>query len=413
MESWDSELWREHLADSLSASQIDALMGALHDSASVSIRLNPFKRGQAPEGAQRVPWSEWGYLLRERPCFTLDPLFHAGTYYVQDSSSMFVGYLFRELLSRMGGRRLRVLDLCAAPGGKSTDLAASLRAVCGDDFLLVSNEIMRQRAAVLSDNIALWGDPNVVVTSCDPRAFARFEGIFDIILTDVPCSGEGMFRKDAQAVRDWSVETVSLCAQRQRRILADVWPSLKEGGLLLYSTCTFERAENDDCIQWICEQLGGEPLCREGDAPFEGIIKTPLGYLLLPGYVPGEGQYCSAICKTSATPISRYSEADLKDLRPLRWGVPKGTIKGRDTVPNPDWALSISYDRDAYPMVELDRQTALKFLHRDTIILPDAPRGYIAITYEGHPLGFVKNLGSRCNNLHPQGRRILMDISRI
>ena len=233
----------------LGADAAAGAVGAMSSAPSVSVRLNPFKTAEGPveilEGASDVPWSAYGRVLAGRPAFTLDPLLHAGAYYVQDSSAMFVGWRFRKLLELFPQRPLRVLDLCAAPGGKTTDLAASLREACGDAFLLVSNEVMHQRASVLSDNVALWGDPRVAVTSVDPKAFASLPGFFDIVLADVPCSGEGMFRKDPRAVEDWSPETVSLCAARQRRILADVWPALREGGALLYSTCTFEDAEND------------------------------------------------------------------------------------------------------------------------------------------------------------------------
>ena len=391
---------------------------AMTGEASVSVRLNPFKQlkgGPLPilEGSSPVPWSPYGHILATRPVFTLHPLFHAGVYYVQDSSAMYVGWAFRKLLERFPGRPLRVLDLCAAPGGKTTDLAASLREACGDDFLLVSNEVMRQRASVLSDNVAVWGDPNVAVTSLDPKAFASLSGFFDIILADVPCSGEGMFRKDPKAVEDWSIDTVALCASRQRRILADVWPALREGGALLYSTCTFEDAENDSNLEWAAEELGGEIVLP--DNPF-GVRTTRHGHLLIPGEVPGEGQWVGALFKDSSTHTSHLSlsvEASMEELRrfkPLRAGIREGEWKGKDFIPDPDWALSISFDRSRYPEAAVDKQTALHFLHRDTITLEDAPAGYNVITYRGVPLGFVKNLGRRCNNLHPQSRRIRMDI---
>ena len=401
----------------LGSSDAARTVQALSGESSVSVRLNPFKRPEGGEptvlaGSVPVPWSPYGHILAERPVFTLHPFFHAGVYYVQDSSAMFVGWVFRSLLERFPERPLRVLDLCAAPGGKTTDLAASLREACGDSFLLVSNEVMRQRAAVLSDNVALWGDPNVVVTSVDPKAFASLPGFFDIILADVPCSGEGMFRKDAKAVEDWSPETVALCAARQRRILADVWPALRGGGALVYSTCTFEPSENDDNLEWAASELGGEPVPPSN--PF-GLRTTRLGTLLIPGEVPGEGQWCGALVKTddgrSRIPASLESSFDaLKRLRPLRSGVSEGTMRGKDFVPDPDWALSLSFDRSRYPEAPVDLQTALRFLHRDTIVLEDAPLGYNVITYRGVPLGFVKNLGRRCNNLHPQSRRIRMDI---
>lgn len=416
MESIDSEVFRKSLESVLGPGDAAGSIEAMHSEPSVSVRLNPFKPASSSlpilEGSSPVPWSGYGHILKERPVFTLHPLFHAGAYYVQDSSAMFVGWAFRNLLPRFCGRPLRVLDLCAAPGGKSTDLAASLREACGDEFVLVSNEVMRQRASVLSDNIALWGDPNVVVTSVDPKAFASLPGFFDVIVADVPCSGEGMFRKDPKAVEDWSEETVALCAARQRRILADVWPALRHGGALVYSTCTFEPSENDDNLEWAASELGGRIV--EPENPFH-VRTTRCGHLLVPGEVPGEGQWTGSLIKDSGDEMKgcqsvASSMEQLRRFRPLRMGVNKGEMKGKDFVPDADWALSISFDRNAYPEVEVDKKTALSFLHRDTIVLPDAPLGYNVITYRGLPLGFVKNLGRRCNNLHPQSRRIRMDI---
>ncbi len=377
--------------------------------ASVSIRLNPFKGGFGPQGTP-VPWSRWGRILENRPLFTLDPLFHAGCYYVQDSSAMYVGHVFRKLaLASPGEGGLRVLDLCAAPGGKTTDVAASCREALGDDFLLVSNEVMKARAGVLCDNVALWGDPRVAVTSVDPAAFASLEGAFDVIVADVPCSGEGMFRKDPRAREEWSEETVKLCAARQRRILADVWPSLREGGLLIYSTCTYGKEENDDNLEWAAATLGGEIVPPSDEFSAFGVEKTAYGNLLVAGVVPGEGQWVGAMRKTS--PQRRLGNFDLSRLRPLRGeGVRKGESKGRDFIPDPDYALSLSYRPEDYPAVELDLHTALRYLHRDSLVLDGAAPGYNVVTYLGHPLGFVKNIGSRCNNLLPKSRRILMNV---
>ena len=376
----------------------------------VSIRLNPFKQPASAlpilEGSSPVPWSPWGRILRERPVFTLHPLFHAGCYYVQDSSAMYVGHVFRKHLDFEGP--VRVLDLCAAPGGKTTDLAASLRERFGNDFLLVSNEVMRQRAGVLDDNVARWGDPNVVVTSVDPAAFARMGEFFDVIVADVPCSGEGMFRKDPRAEAEWSPETVQLCASRQRRILADVWPALKKDGMLIYSTCTYEQCENDDNLEWAARELGGEIFAPEDEFPEYGVRLTACGNLLKAGEVPGEGQWVGALRKTSGG--DSRPGIPLSALRPIRSGVRKGELKGKDFVPDADWALSLEFDRGAFPLVEVDKPTALHFLHKDSLALPDAPLGYLALTYRGVPLGFVKNIGRRCNSLLPAGRRILMDI---
>lgn len=380
----------------------------------VSIRLNPFKFRDIP-GTQ-VPWNSYSRILPERPSFTLDPLFHAGAYYVQDSSAMFPGHLLRGLLAEFPlDRPLRVLDLCAAPGGKSTDIAASLRLARGDGWTLVSNEVMKARARVLADNIAVWGDPRVVVTSVDPAAFAGMKAAFDIVVADVPCSGEGMFRKDPRAVAEWSEETVELCAARQKRILADVWDALKPGGYLIYSTCTYEERENDDNLEWAAARLGGEILPPQDEFSASGVVLTRSGSLLEAGKVPGEGQWAGVLRK-DGLPGGRI-KADLTDallrLRPLRMGSVQGSFKGRDFIPDPDWALSLDFDRSRFPEVELDRAGALKFLHRDALVLPDAPKGYLTVTFDGLPLGFVKNLGNRCNNLYPNSRRILMDIPRI
>ena len=403
------------LTESVGPDAAARFLAAVGQEASVSVRLNPFKTPSVPDPlldvAAPVAWSPYGRILERRPVFTLQPLFHAGAYYVQDSSAMFAGEVVRRRMEEFPvpeGRPIRVLDLCAAPGGKTTDLAASLRLRYGDAFLLVANEVMRARASVLSDNVALWGDPNVVVAGVDPKAFAALEGFFDLILADVPCSGEGMFRKDAKAVEDWSEQTVELCAARQKRIIADVWPALRAGGVLVYSTCTFSRAENDVNLAWICAELDAEPLpAPEG---FEGVLPTEYGSLLLPGLVPGEGQYVAAARRLSGPAASRKKASELEKLRPLRSGVRKGEWKGCDFIPDADWALSLSYVRGEWPEAEVDRQTALHYLHRDTLVLPDAPKGFVLLTHAGLPLGFVKNLGSRCNNLLPQGRRILMDI---
>ena len=321
---------------------------------------------------------------------------------------MVVGHMVREHLDRFEGigRPVRVLDLCAAPGGKTTDLATSLREGFGDGFLLVANEVMRNRAAVLSDNVAVWGDPNVTVTSCDPKAFSKLEGFFDMIVADVPCSGEGMFRKDPKAVEDWSEEAVALCAARQKRILADAWPSLKKGGLLVYSTCTFEEAENDSNVEWAAGELGAEPISYDY-SKLPGVIPTRTGGLLVPGFVQGEGQFVSVLEKTAPSGSTKIGP-DV--LHPLRNGLVKGTTKGKDFVPSADWAVSIFPPTDIFPTVELDSETALKFLHRDGIFIEGQPEGYLIVCYDGHPLGFVKNIGRRWNNLHPQNRRIRIDL---
>ena len=466
-----SSTFISYLTEAAGENNTHAALDALSGKASVSVRLNPAKLKPADNDmagrifsmkTSQVPWSPYGFFLESRPQFTLDPLMHAGCYYVQDSSAMFVGTVFRQALRSMQTvhRPLRVLDLCAAPGGKTTDILASLRMSGLESYILVSNEVMKQRAAILSDNAGIWGDPLAVVTSADPKAFARLEGFFDIIVADVPCSGEGMFRKDDEAVAQWSADNVALCQARQRRIVADVWPALAEGGIFIYSTCTFNRYENDLNAEWIASELGAKPFSFNADFP--GILRTDMGASLIPGLVPGEGQYCSALIKSggqvnaestyqkterqhgrqlAAPALAKDISARIRDLftepvaleskgsmiiavpesieeelirldylRPLHSGTAVGEVKGKDIVPNADLALSQMLRRGAFPEAEISRNQALAFLHKDTITLPDAARGILLLTYEGHPIGFVKNLGNRCNNLHPQDRRIRMNI---
>lgn len=441
------EEFRKLLESSLGAAVAVKALEALDGQPPVSIRLNPYKNpfSGLPEPAAPVPWSPHGYFLKDRPSFTLDPLFHAGAYYVQDSSAMFPGHIFRSVLKEFSALPgLNVLDLCAAPGGKTTDILTSLREERGDDFFLLANEVAPQRATALCDNVARWGEASVAVTSADPSAFSRFEGAFDIIVADVPCSGEGMFRKDSEALRQWSLDNVALCQARQRRILSDVWPALADGGILIYSTCTFNHLENDDNVRWAAETLGAEVLA---DFPgFAEVLRTREGFALVPGTAPGEGQWCAVLRKAGgafrAAPRPRPLRAEMKNdylneevtivrrgelfvaltpaaarmsylldsLRPLRSGVAVGTLKGRDFIPHADLALARSLCADAFASVDLNLQEALTFLHRGNLVLKDAPKGYIVLKYNGLPLGFVKNLGNRCNNLLPQGRRIKMDL---
>lgn len=362
----------------------EKVLEALGEAPSVSIRLNPSKLRECPfPDAQPVPWSPFGYLLKERPVFTLDPLFHAGCYYVQDTSAMFVGHVFRQLLPLMEPGAT-VLDLCAAPGGKSTDLAASLRERWGNAFTLLANEVMRNRFGVLRSNLDTWGDPRTGCVSRDPSAFGD-SPLFDAIVADVPCSGEGMFRKDTQAVAEWSLQTVEFCAARSRRILRDIWPTLKPGGFLVYSTCTFNHFENDDTVEWIASELGADILPPQDFPP---AVTTRCGQVLLPGLVPGEGQYVAALRKHGEA--SGVRQADV--FRLFQAQCP--------TAPESD-----------AQKVEVDRETALRYLHGDAVVLPEnAPLGPVTLCFQGQPLGPGKNLGKRCNNLYPKAKRIKMDI---
>lgn len=462
--------FRNYLEEVIGTEKAAVAFSALSSPASVSVRYNPFKT--APEervGDMQVPWSPYGMFLDGRPLFTADPMFHAGAYYVQDSSAMFVGHVFRNVLRRYAGRGdrpVRVLDLCAAPGGKTTDVAASLREVCGSSFVLVSNEVMKQRATVLASNAAVWGDPCVAVTSDDPAVIGRLEGWFDIIIADVPCSGEGMFRKDSSAVEQWSEDNVRLCQGRQRRILADVWPALAEGGTLIYSTCTFNRYENDDNVRWMEDNLGAEILDHKdicgGTVP-EGIVMTEHGFSLIPGLVRGEGQYCSAVVRTGvqgdgirhrstrqrqaarcsnaqartalraddvfSIPVVLSSKGELlkavpeeiasdvrtieESLHVIMSGCAVGEMVRGQLVPDPDLALSCFFRSEMFQSVSLERQDALSFLQGNQIVLPGYRTGYVTVCYGSHPMGFVKNIGNRCNNLYPKQRRIRMDLRNL
>lgn len=414
----------------------------------VSIRLNPFKEAdlQHLQLCDPVPWSPSGFYLKERPSFTLDPLFHAGAYYVQDASAMLVGWMFRKVLpyachqaEGSASAGLKVLDLCAAPGGKTTDISTSL-GQSGLPYMLVSNEVIHQRALALMDNVARWGDPNILVTSSDPKEFSKLDSFFDMIVADVPCSGEGMFRKSENARQMWSEDNVQLCASRQRRIVADAWKALKPGGVLVYSTCTLNDSENDDNVAWILEELGGSIIPLE--MPFEGPQSTKFGFLMVPGEVRGEGQYCAAIYKGDSedmasadipeTAAEEDSQVEFyeknseifalpafmaqnmgaigKKLNVLNAGVHAFTVKGKDKIPYEDLALSAIMQEGDFPDVPLDRQDALRFLHKDALQMKDAPTGYVTVSYQGLCLGFVKNLGNRANNLHPSGRRIMMNV---
>ena len=366
------------LRESAGEKYAEITLEALTKEPFTSVRLNPSKLKECPfDGAERIPWSPYGYILKERPVFTLDPLFHAGAYYVQESSAMIVGELFRQVTKDIEGH-LNVLDLCAAPGGKTTDIAASLRERLGDNFSLIANEPVKNRYSILKGNVETWGDKRVGVVSKDPSAFGS-EPMFDVIVTDVPCSGEGMFRKDPRALQEWAPDLPSFCAARSRRILADIWPTLREGGILIYSTCTFNHLENDDTVEWTARELGADVISPEELPP---SIRTKNGFLMLPGLVPGEGQYAAALRKHG-----------------------EGAVLRRFPV------NAVIDSAEDGPMVNVDRATALKYLHGDAIKLPDdAPRGPVTISFQGLSLGPAKNLGTRCNNLYPKGKRIKMDV---
>lgn len=413
----------------------------------ISIRANPRKWKNL--AGTHVPWSEYGYYLATRPSFTFDPLFHAGCYYVQEASSMLLEQAVKQSIDL--AKPITVLDLCAAPGGKSTHLLSLI----SNQSLLVSNEVIRARAAILSENITKWGYGNSVVTNNDPADFEQLAGIFDLIVVDAPCSGEGMFRKDAQAVSEWSDEHVRHCAQRQQRILADVWPALKENGILIYSTCTYNEIENEQNLLWLAQQSEVEFKRLKLDASW-GVQEVEnlnvIGYRCYPHRVTGEGFFLSVIQKKQTQPQKNYR---LRDVLPLAnkktveslapWminsnhellqlgemiiGIPhlyhqeiniltqclnttlRGTAiateKQNKFVPEHAWALSVELNQGNFLSIDLSLEEAIAFLKKEPIQVGEGLKGFALATYQQVPLGWMNLLGNRINNLYPSAWRIL------
>lgn len=398
------------------------LISGLADTPPVSIRLNPFKVAKDAyledeeqlNGLQLtpVPWTKDGYLLSERPSFTLDPLFHAGAYYVQEASSMFLDFIIRQLVMEP----VTMLDLCAAPGGKTTCAMAALP----EGSILYSNEPIRTRANILAENVMKFGHPDIIVTNNYAKDYAKAKKTFDVILTDVPCSGEGMFRKDPNAINEWSTSNVDSCWKLQRSIVEGIWQCLKPGGILIYSTCTFNAHEDEENVQWIIDNLGADPIALEGvkeEWNITGALKGNLPvYRFIPGKTKGEGLFMAVMRKkgettqgSTLTLLKKDGKITLKDkgLKVMTHGINPPTQKGKKTIPDISLALSINQKENNYPHVDVDRQTAINYLRREAITLPaDTPRGIVTITYEGLGLGFANNIGNRANNLYPQEWRI-------
>ena len=423
----------------------ESLAGAITSSEpSVAVRVNGTRGVGVPEGARVVPWCDQGFYLADRPAFTFDTDWHAGRYYVQDASSMFISHVIRSIIHEP----VRYLDLCAAPGGKTTAALQALQ----QGSMVVANEIVPPRARVLADNIVRWGNPRCVVTSNAPAHLGKFEHFFDVIAADVPCSGEGMMRKDDEAVAQWSPALVAQCAQRQREILTDVWTALRPGGLLIYSTCTYNRQENEEIADFIVNELGATSL----EVPVEPDwnIHPAIGsdchcYRFMPHRVDGEGLFMAVFRKDGNAPrqdvrvkektpkecdemgnnwlsapdgfaieqqgdlfiavpqdIRREVAALRASLNVLHAGVELANIMGRKTVPHHALAMSVERDKDAFPVCEVDYSTALRYLRGESISV-DAPRGYVLVAHQGAVLGFANNLGNRANNLYPKPQRIL------
>lgn len=452
----------QHLPESLLAS-LEGLAGfdkaafeQVHQSGVqvTSVRHNPAKfNPTAPSALQRVPWTSAGYYMEERPSFTLDPIFHAGAYYVQEASSMFLEQALRQSVNL--AEPLKVLDLCAAPGGKST----LIQSLISEKSLLISNEVIKSRANILAENITKWGAANVVVTNNDPKDFQRLPHYFDVIVVDAPCSGSGLFRKDAAAIEEWSLQNVLLCGQRQQRILADVLPSLKEGGVLIYSTCSYSETEDEAIADWLVGEMGMHTIALN-TAPEWNIVATTStlhqanGYRFYPDQLKGEGFFLAAFTKglpaQSGWETGRYKSKSeqltakeiaivapfLKDssafffikqkdevlalpvhlenelatiqfaLYIKKAGVKLGSIIRQELIPDHELALSVWLD-GAQPSVEVDLETALQYLRRQEIKIATELKGWALITHQQLPLGWIKILPNRINNYYPKDWRIL------
>ena len=374
-------------------------LGAFSEEAPVSIRLNPKWWRMESGGWKAVPWCSEGYYLEGRPQFTFDPLFHAGCYYVQEASSMFVSHVLRQLVSEP----VAMLDLCAAPGGKSTAAIAALP----EGSTLVSNEPNPTRAQILLENITKWGHKGCTVSNSYPRDFRKARLQYDVILCDVPCSGEGMFRKDPQAIQEWSPQNVEKCWRLQREIVADAWECLNPGGLLIYSTCTFNTKENEENVRWIIEEYDAEPLPIpiEADWNITGSLlegfNAPV-YRFIPGLTRGEGLFMAVLRKSGS--LSRKEEGGRK-----KENSSANNSHGKNYVMDKHISILLPPFSllEKGPITDLSYPDALRYLRGEALVLPaDTPRGIVTLTYHGIPLGPAKNIGNRANNLYPKPWRI-------
>ena len=445
---------------------VEALIRGLEAEPSVSIRINSrcLPVEAEPEGSDgRVPWCPEGFYLKQRPQFTADPLLHAGAYYVQEASSMFLAHVVRSILcpTLYDASRLKIspfkspslaLDLCAAPGGKST----LLRSLLPDDCLLVSNEPNRARCQILAENLAKWGHPNVLVTQAYPADLAEYlpsckplesqgvnslsrresDGWVDFILADVPCSGEGMMRKEEEASRQWSPAFVADCAALQRSIICDIWPLLAPGGILIYSTCTFNPEEDEDNVEWIASELGADVLSvpidsawgirgdlrkassfissssdRGGDTSSLGTLPC---YHFLPGQVRGEGFFLAILRKHGEAGDHPYPSVNKKKIKKKDRRATSSSLIILPTSQldspldnKPEASSPSRKGMGLYPRVDLSLADSLRYLQRESLILPpDTPRGIVQVCFRGQRLGLMNNLGTRANNLYPKEWRI-------
>ena len=376
--------------------RFERYLKSFEEPAPVSIRLNPQKAADLTVvNGEAVPWCRGGYYLPQRPNFTFDPLLHAGCYYVQEASSMFLDEVVRQLADsqkpKAKSQKLTALDLCAAPGGKST----LLRAALPEDCVLYSNEPIRKRADILAENVQKWGYKNHIVTNLYPRDYRKSKMLFDLILCDVPCSGEGMFRKDPATIGEWSPQQVEKCAALQRDIVSDAWQCLADGGILIYSTCTFNIKENEENIRWILDNFDAS-VVRIDVKPEWNITGSLLDgfhepiYRFIPGITRGEGLSLCVLRKGM-----RNEKLEMRNDR---------------TKSIPSFFHSHSsflIPHSSFSTADLSYPQALAYLRGEALQLPaDTPRGVVDVTFMGKTLGQVKNIGTRANNLYPKPWRI-------
>lgn len=423
----------------------NSLLAALDEEQPVAIRINSLKGVSVFSGLEAIPWSKNGFYLAERPVFTLDPHFHGGRYYPQEAGSQFIDCILRQLSLPEDPV---VLDLCAAPGGKSTLITDFLEG----KGLLLANEVIQSRSRILKENLMKWGAKNTLVSNNDPADFETLNHTFDCILIDAPCSGEGMFRKDPEARNEWSVESVNLCAARQKRIVMDVWDSLKPNGYLIYSTCTFNEQENEANVEWILSQTDSELVSP--DIPFAKKGRNEIGYYALPSELKTEGFYVVVIRKLGEERIQKNkskkkssltrikAESWMNDwistdesefvqwnnylfavpngklelienlhskLRIIKLGTELGEISRKGLIPNEALALSEGLLSSQIPDIELSKEEALHYLKGETFNL-NGKHGFNTVSFEGTKLGWIKHLGNRFNNLYPKEWRIRMRV---
>ena len=416
---------RQQLGDELSA-----FLCALEEPPLRGIRLNPLKMTDAADrytGTERIPWADHAYYLREDTEAGVSVLHAAGAYYIQEPGAMIPA----SVLHAEPGEK--ILDLCAAPGGKSTQIGCAMMG-CG---LLVCNEPVPRRAQVLSGNIERMGLPNTIVTCELPdRLAGRWPDGFDAVLVDAPCSGEGMFRRDPDTRKEWSAEKAEGCAVRQRGILAAAAVLVRPGGRLVYSTCTYNPAENEENAHWFTDHFRAfhpEAFSLPGiDAP-EGM------YTCYPHRLKGEGQFTALFRKEGNTPailpvnhtlpaagrgetelfksvfpsfdrpthlfgktlVSMPELPELKGIRTMRVGLHLGEVRGKTAIP--DHAAAMCFRAPDIQYTELGPDEAVSFVSGE--VIPGDAEGWTLMRYQGMNIGWGKGNGGMIKNHYPKGLR--------